>query len=216
LTKRAALGFRAHTGWAALVAAAGPPSSPTVVQRERVEIMPGKDANGPRFVYHAAAKLALPAAERLVRDARAEAGAKAKQAVRAAVDALEADGFDVVGAGVIVGNRPLTSPLAAILAAHSLIHAAEGELFRRALVDACEACGLPVRCVRANELAERGAAALDVAADALGERLAALGRAAGRPWAQDQKDALLAALLAFKRVPPSRPSAARRDSRGGR
>jgi hypothetical protein len=193
----AALGFRAHTGWAALTATAGPAASPTVLHRARVEMIAGGAADSPRFVYHAAAKLALPAAERLVRESAVEARAHAQEAIAAAVRALDERGFVVVASGVIGGNRPLTSTLEAILGAHSLIHAAEGELFRQAIAAASEACGVPVTTISARELWPRATRQLRVTEDRLRARLTEAGRAAGRPWAQDQKESLLVALLAL-------------------
>jgi hypothetical protein len=193
----AALGFRAHTGWAALTATAGPAASPTVLHRARVEMIAGRAADAPPFVYHAAAKLSLPAAERLVRASEAEARARATEAIAAAVRALDERGFVVVVSGVIGGNRELASPLAAILRAHSLIHAAEGELYRQAIAGASEACGVPVATVPARELWPRATRELRVSEDRLRTRLATAGRDAGRPWAQDQKESLLVALLAL-------------------
>lgn len=191
----AALGFRAHTGWAALVAAAGPASSPTVLHRARVEMIEGHAPNAPPFVYHAAAKLPLADAERLLRTSQIEARARAKKAIAAVVRELDARGFVVVAGGIIVGNRPLTSPLATILRAHSLIHAAEGALYRGALADACAACDVPVTTIRANELWPQGSKTLRLPEARLRARLTDAGP--GPPWAQDQKESLLVALLAL-------------------
>lgn len=196
-TKRAALGFRVHTGWAALVAAAGPASSPAILRRERVEMIAGHDPGAPPFVYHAAAKLAPAAAARLVRDAQAQARQGARAALATAIAELRQAGCDVVACGIIVGNRAVPSQLAAILAAHPLMHAAEGELFRQAIASASEACGVPVTPVPAGELYARGARALGAAPGSVAARLVAVGRDAGRPWAQDQKESLLVALVAL-------------------
>ncbi|MGZ3408322.1 MAG: hypothetical protein ACXVAN_17855 [Polyangia bacterium] len=193
----AALGFRAHTGWAALTATAGPASSPTVLHRARVEMIAGHTPNAPPYVYHAAAQLSLPAAERLVRASEAQARAHATAAIAAALRTLAERGFAVVASGVIGGNRALTSPLEAILRAHALIHAAEGELYRQAIAGASEACGVPVTIVPARELWPRATRQLRVTEERLRARLAEAGRGAGRPWAQDQKESLLVALLAL-------------------
>jgi hypothetical protein len=103
----------------------------------------------------------------------------------AMMDELRQNRHEVVRCGVLLGSgRPLPE-LAAILASHALIHTAEGELFRDALVWAARECGLPVTGVREKGL---NAAAL--------KRLDALGKALGPPWTQDQKYATLAALMA--------------------
>jgi hypothetical protein len=194
---RAALGFRAHTGWAAMVAAAGPPSSPTMLQRARVEMIAGHDPAAPPFVYHAASKLPLRAAERLVRESADQARTRAQQAIAAAIGELRERGYEIVATGVIVGNKLVTASLETILGAHPLIHAAEGELFRQAIVAGSETCDLPVTSVRAGELFSRGAKTLRVSEAILRARLAEAGRGAGKPWAQDQKESLLVALLAL-------------------
>ena len=73
---RAALGFRLHTGWAAVVAAAGQPGKIEVLLRSRIELLP-PDGSIPRFVYHEAAALDASGAAALVkRAASASRGAR--------------------------------------------------------------------------------------------------------------------------------------------
>ncbi|MFI5399705.1 MAG: hypothetical protein ACHQZQ_01465 [SAR324 cluster bacterium] len=161
-------------------------------------MIPGNDPDAPPFVYHAAAKLPLRSAERLLRESEEHARLRAKEAVAATIRHLRERGYQVVASGVIIGNRPLTSPLESILGAHSLIHAAEGELFRHAVIAGCEACKVPVSCVPARELYEWGTKSLRVSQDLLRNRLAEAGRGVGKPWAQDQKESLLVALVALE------------------
>jgi hypothetical protein len=78
-----------------------------------------------------------------------------------------------------------------------LVHAAEGELYRRVLVRACEACGIRALPIPAKEIELRAAGALGIAPAGLPARLAALGKHAGRPWARDQKESALAAWIAL-------------------
>ncbi len=68
--KPAALGFRVHTGWAAMIAVVRPSASslPTILDRRRGKMIAGSDP--PRFVYHAAAKLTLDSAKRFVLEAK--------------------------------------------------------------------------------------------------------------------------------------------------
>ena len=117
-------------------------------------------------------------------------------ALEAVVGELRNRHYEVVGSGIIVG-QPLVASLETILKSHSRIHAAEGELFRGAIRKASEALKIPVTEVRAGELQERGAKALGVSVAKLPQHLVTIGRAAGRPWARDQKIALLAAVLAL-------------------
>jgi hypothetical protein len=189
----AVLGFSCHTGWAAMLAASGPPGALEILERRRIEMIAGHDPGQPPFVYHAARALPLPAAERLVREAAAEAEARAREALAAALDAL--DGYAIAVAGFVTGAAPRATTLAAILGSHAEIHAAEGALYRDAIARACTAHGIRVVAVPARELAARAARVLGVAPAGVLERLAEIGRAAGRPWAKDQKDSLLAALV---------------------
>jgi len=192
----AALGVRAHSGWAALVVVAGPPASPAAIERRQLDLaIPG--LSGAKQPYHAARQLALESAAQLVERSAAEAELRAEHGLRAAIDDLAAQGYEVAGYGVLLGSgRPLP-PLAATLASHALVHSAEGELFRCALVRAGERCGLPVTAVRERELYTLGAVELGIPAAELQRRLAALGKSLGPPWRQDEKHAALVAWLAL-------------------
>ncbi len=192
----AALGFRAHSGWVAVVAVGGSPASPTVVDRRRVEIADPK-IRGSKQPFHAAEPLLLKEAERLIQRCTESTRLLALSAVRAALDDVRSKGYEVVGCGLLQGSgRPLPG-LPAILASHPLLHAAEGEFFREALAQASEKCGLAVTRVRERELLERASAALRLPADKLTARIAGIGKEIGPPWAQDQKQAALVAWLAL-------------------
>jgi hypothetical protein len=151
----------------------------------------------PRFVYHAAAKLTLDSAQRFVLEAESIALGGAKDALAAAIHDLRERGYEVVASGTIVGNRPFSSPLEATLRSHSLLHAAEGELFRQAIIRASEALGVPVTSVPARELYAQAVKHLGVSIEVIRQRLTEVGRDIGKPWTQDQKESLLVALLAF-------------------
>jgi hypothetical protein len=100
--------------------------------------------------------------------------------------AARVDGL--VGAGIVVGDHVVPDSVPKVLASHALMHAAEGQLYRDALVDAAQAAGLRVVCVPRTE----AQAELERVADAV----AALGRAAGTPWRKEHKLAAVAALAA--------------------
>jgi len=195
---RAALGFSVHTGWAAMVAvSSGPDGSTVILDRQRLVLM-GNDPHRPRFVYHAAQKLDPGAAERLVRESVQESAAKAKAALEQAVAEIETKRYRVVAGSIIVGSQSPPRSLDSILKSHSLIHAAEGELFRSAIRSASKALRIPITEVRSRELAARAAAILGIPAAEIDDHLAAVGRAAGHPWAKDHKDACLAASIALR------------------
>lgn len=189
----AALGFRAHSGWAALVAVAGPAAEPAAVVRRRVEL----SVRTPRQPFHAAEALAFAKAEELVRRATDEATALAERAVKDAVAELASMGHAGVAAGLLrAAGRPLPG-LREILASHALIHAAEGELFRDVLRRASRGCGLRLVEAGEKELEERAARSLRRPPGEIQARLAAWGKALGPPWTQDEKRAALVAWLAL-------------------
>ncbi len=194
-----ALGFRAHSGWAAMVALAGPPASPAVIVRRRIELA---DPRTPRPVqpYHAAEKLDLAEAEQIVSHAREEARRMAREALRAVSEELRKAGHEVVACGVLLGSGRPTGSLAVTLASHALIHTAEGELFRGALVHAGERLRLPVTGIKEREALARGAVELHLAPGELARRLTDLGSGFGPPWTQDQKLSTLAAWLALAAI----------------
>ncbi len=203
----AALGFRAHSGWAVLVAVAGPPHRPAVVNRRRIEIA-DPEIPGSKQPYHAAEGWPLAKAEEYMSRCTHRTKLLAQRAVSAAVADLREKGHDVVGCGILgASGRPLTT-LAAALASHALIHTAEGELFRNALIEAGRHCDLAVTKVAERELFARGAAALRIPVEELQRRVTELGRPLGPPWRQDEKYAALIGwmVLAAAARPSARPS----------
>jgi len=95
---------------------------------------------------------------------------------------------DVVGCSVLVGSRMPDWTTAQILAVHFRMHKAEGVLFQNALLWAAEKCKL-------NPLAvfEKEPTPIKVV-----KKIAELGKSVGAPWAKDQKDAALAALMVLQ------------------
>ncbi|HTS66169.1 MAG TPA: hypothetical protein VMH28_29300 [Candidatus Acidoferrales bacterium] len=173
----AALGFRAHSGWAVMVAAAG--GKP--VLRRRIEMIRegGFRANQP---YHAAADMPIEEAAPFLKRTEEDAIEMAAAQIREVLSALAGEGYGVRRAAVLLGAGKPLPDLPKILAAHPLIHTAEGVFFRHILTSACERCGLKVAGIR-----ER-----DLPAD-LVARMSPLGKVLGPPWTQDEKLATAAA-----------------------
>ena len=195
---RAALGFRLHTGWAALVAIAQPDKI-EVVLRRRVELLPA-DGSIPRFMYHTAAEMDDSAeAAALVERAAGAAEKTAVAAVRETVDELRRMKIAVKTAGIPTGSTAVPEDLDRILKAHPLIHAAEGALFQTAVARGCTECGLKITTVREKELLDRAAEACGTEPVRFRKSLDELRKTAGPPWSVDQKTAAAAALLALRR-----------------
>jgi len=196
MSSPAAIGFRAHSGWAAAVAIAGPRAAPAVVARRRIE-MRERGTAGPSQPYHAAVGLDIRDAERVVADCAARAVALAASALRGIVEDLGRLGHRVDGCGLLLASgRPLP-PLERILASHPLLHTAEGELFREALRAASRECGLALTAVKERDLFTRAATDLGLPAVRIESHVAAMGKAIGPPWRQDEKFAAVAAWLAL-------------------
>ena len=180
-----ALGFRAHSGWAAMVAVAGTLQAPRVLARLRV-VIADPELQGSKQPYHLAAQMPLSRAEVFVQKAIESSRALALEAMSGSVRVLGLQGHEVVACGLLLGSGKLLPRLEGILASHALIHAAEGEMFRDVLSWAARACNLPVTTVREKELP---IASL--------HGMTSLGKLLGPPWTQDQKYATLAALKAL-------------------
>jgi hypothetical protein len=192
-SQAAALGFRAHSGWAALVAVAGPAAEPIAILRRRVVL----SEKTPRQPFHAAEGQPLAAAEDLIGRSSEEAAQLAERAVKDVVAELRAMGHEPTACGLLLaGARPLPG-LSAILASHALIHTAEGELFRDVLRQASRRCGLGLTEVRERELEAEASRSLRRPPAALQHRVADWGKALGSPWTQDEKRAALVAWLAL-------------------
>jgi len=196
---RVALGFRAHSGWAAMVAVAGTFDSPRVLDRRRM-VVAHPELPGSKQPYHAAEELPFPEAEALIQRATESSQALACEALESAVNSLGREEHEVAACGVLMNSaRPLPN-LESILASHALIHTAEGAMFREVLIHAARELNLTVVCVREKELDS----------DSM-KIIATLGRHLGPPWTQDQKYATAAGLRALAesdrepRVPSGSP-----------
>jgi hypothetical protein len=191
-----ALGVEARTGWCVVVGLAGDAGAPEVVARERAVLCP--DAL-PRFAYHAAAELPVDQAGPMVEQVRAAASAMAGDVLRTLIADLAPQGHRVVALAVAAGTDRQHDDLASILASHARLHAAEGELYREAVVDGATEVGLPVvRFAKGDAVAElAGELGRDPAA--LEGTIGGWGKALGPPWRKEHKDAAAAAWLALLR-----------------
>ena len=175
-----ALGFRVHSGWAALVALAGPGDSPHVIVRRRVALADAS-IRGAKQPYHTAEPMPLDAAATFLGKCQEATNTLAIQAIQDCLSELH--GYEVAGACVLLASgRPLPD-LHAILASHALIHTAEGEFYRAGLREACRQLGLTEIGMRERDLLP------EIGPSGVGD----LGKAIGPPWRQDEKLAALAA-----------------------
>jgi hypothetical protein len=189
----AALGFRAHSGWAVVVTVGGSALDPVLLDRRRIEIA-DPAVPGSKQPFHTAEQLPFEQAETLIDVCRTSSTALAKRAVTAVVADIERQGHRIAGAGLLCGSGRALPGLAATLQSHALIHTAEGEFFRDALERASESCSLPVAKIKERALWDRSAEMFHLSAANLQRRIDGLGRTLGPPWRQDEK---LSALVAW-------------------
>ena len=190
--KRAAFGVQMHSGWGVLVAVSEDPIE--ILARQRI-VTADPEMQGAIQPYHFAARLESPDQEKHLGQCAAASSRLAAAAIAEVVKELSGRDYRIAGAAVLsASGRPLPA-LALILAAHPLIHTAEGEFFRHAVCTACEGLQIPVTRIRERELDERARAAFGNAARQVESNIAGLGRSIGPPWTRDHKAATLAAAL---------------------
>jgi hypothetical protein len=194
--KPAALGFRVHSGWTSLIALALEDNQPVVLARQRPHLV-ATFSYAFRQPYHTAEKMDLAEARTFLDQQRREARKLAFEALHAAQPQAAQQGYELTRAALLLASgRPLPE-LSKILASHSIIHAADGEFFREALLQACIRADLPVTKIKDHELLATASATLRRNPAALARFVTDLGKPLGSPWTQDEKFATLAAWLAL-------------------
>lgn len=192
----AAIGFRAHSGWAAVVAVAGGAREPRILLRSRIRMTDGSIA-GAKQPFHAAEEMGMPRAADYIRRCVERSGALALEGLRGALAEIRRSGHrTVAGALLRASGRPLGT-LEDTLASHAKIHTADGEHFRDALAAASRRCRLKVVGIPEREVWERAAKAARVPVPELQALVAACKKAVGAPWTADEKLATAAALAAL-------------------
>ena len=195
-----ALGLKAHSGWAALVAIGQHDGTLSLVDRRRLELVDRDEASWAKQPYHAAEGLPARDARQIVERGLTAARRHATREVRDAVTRLEREGHTIDGCAVLMGRPMPEWSVDDILAVHFRMHKAEGVLFRDALARAAKACGQRLVEIPEKTLQDHARRALGALPVALAKHIATLGKTAGPPWGKDQKDAALAAMIALGRL----------------
>jgi hypothetical protein len=175
------IGVVARTGSAVVVALSGPGGAPRFAGRWEIGLT---GAGLPAQPYHVAAGMDLAAADVLVGGAVRAAEDAAAAGLRLVADGLPA-AAEVLAVAVAVKPARVPDDLADVLRSHAWMHAAEGVLYREAVLVAARRCGWTPRAVDFSELPQA-------------QRLVSeIGLAAGRPWRRIEKDAARAAIAAL-------------------
>ena len=191
---KVAFGFKAHSGWAALVVVGQNGGDTVIIDRRRVELVEHEWAKQP---YHAAEDLKSAPARNLVKRGIEEAQRNAIRVMQAAIERETTRGNEVSACAVLVGDPMPDWTVEEILAVHFRMHKAEGVLFRDVLARAAESCGLRLVEIPEKQLTDFAEKVLSAPASTVAKKIAMLGKSVGPPWGKDQKDATLSALVAL-------------------
>ncbi|HEY6377072.1 MAG TPA: hypothetical protein VIX90_16245 [Edaphobacter sp.] len=194
--KHAAVGFSAHSGWTALVAISLEEGSPLVLLRQRPHLVKTFTYEF-RQPYHTAEKRPLAEARSVISHARTDARRLAYQAIHSVQTRLQEQDYELKRCSLLLASgRPLPA-LPQILSSHALIHTADGELFREALIHASLRCGFEMFTAKESVLLETASHTLHLQPDELIRCLTNLGSGLGSPWTRDEKFAALVAWLSL-------------------
>jgi len=195
---KVALGLKAHSGWAVLVAVGIEKDEIHVLDRRRIELVE-KGSMWAKQPYHAAEGQEPAKARKIVQAGIAMSRRCALKELRAAVKRLKPAGHKVSACVVLVPSPMPDWTTAEILAVHFRMHKAEGVLFPDSLLRAAKKCGLRCLPVPEKQLVERAKQVLGNRSRAVAGRINKLGKVVGPPWGSDQKNAALSAVLAAMR-----------------
>ena len=191
---KAAIGFKPRTGRAVMVTLASDAQDTRVIDRQEIALLPP----GEMAPYHAAEGLESKAADRHVKAAIERARKLAGAAVKDAANRCAGAGHDLAGVGVLVGTGMPQWTTDEILAVHVRMHKAEGEMFRDILVEAVRDFEMEPTTLPDKTALDAAAKKLGITRAKLDAEIAAMGKAAGPPWGQYQKEAAAAALVALR------------------
>src|SRR5689334_22862619 len=193
------MGFRVHSGWAAVVAVCVEKGAPVVLERKRAHLVKTFTYTF-RQPYHTAEKMQLPEARKFIAQVEKEAKQLAVRVIHGMQSEFEKLDIKLTrGSLLLASGRPLPS-LENTLASHALIHTADGELFREALSWGAKRCGLEMMGIKERMLLECAQQSLRMQPAVLLRHITELGKPFGSPWSQDEKFATLVAWLVLPGV----------------
>ena len=194
--KKAVVGFRAHSGWTALVAVSLEKGVPTVLSRQRLQLVETFSFKF-RQPFHTAETMRFEDANKFISAVRVAAEHIAYRSLHTVRLDLRKRGYQLDRVGLLLASGKPLPELEKILQSHALIHTADGELFRQVLRHASTRCGMQITCTKERGLLERCTEVFSLKPPELLRRVTELGRPFGSPWSQDEKFATLAAWLVF-------------------
>jgi hypothetical protein len=192
--KRAALGFRMHSGWGVLVAVSNDAGKLEIIERRRIVTM-DPQIPGAKQPYHFAETLKITEAEKHIAKCATASELLGFAQIGQLLRELDARKYRVAASVIILASGRALPPLPKILASHPLLHTAEGEFFREAVRKACERLDISVTAIRERDLDERAKQAFGKGASRIQHGISTMGKSIGPPWTKDHKTAALAAAI---------------------
>jgi hypothetical protein len=180
-----------------MVVLGGTAADPDLLARSRVQLIDDHDLES-KQPYHAVEFLCVEEATGRLDGYMAVATSMAQTALRAQLEELKGRHISVKSVGILDSSSRKQVPLQSILASHALIHAADGDHFRNALLVAAEQCRLSVRRIPVKGLEAHAGKCLSMPLNRILDRVNKLGRGQGPPWGADQKKAALLAWTLLK------------------
>jgi hypothetical protein len=192
IATQAAVGFRVKSGWAAAVLLAGPSRAPRAIERRIVELSE-PDVPESKQPYHAAMGKVEENEDKIRQRTKVVERAAARSVTQLVHD-FHAAGYDLCGAGLVVGSqidpKSISNP-------HIRAHALEGRLFRSVLEKALQAHGLACSIMVERDAYSKAAVRFARPEGELKRVVSDLGRALSGPWRAEEKLASLAAWMAL-------------------
>lgn len=174
-----------------------------LIDRLRIELVEEPWAKQP---YHAAETLKPEIARALVERGIKSANSAAAKELKILVQ-REVDRKNVVTACAVLSSSAMPEwTVDEILSVHFRMHKAEGVLFREAILKAAKLCKLRAIEILEKSLMSEAPSRLGLSEKSLTTTIANLGKVCGPPWARDQKDAAVAAMIALSESRISRLS----------
>ena len=194
--RKAALGIRCHSGWAASILLCEDGDAVAVLDRRRLQLCDSA-IEGSKQPFHTAEPMAFAKGEAFIARCEAATEALARAAIDTVLTVATARKLSIHSCGILSASGRKLPSLKGILASHTLIHAAEGEFYRDAMARACDRAGLSVLCIRERDTLRQAAHQTGLREGQLKDHLSQIGKQLGPPWTEDQKLATLAAWVAL-------------------
>jgi hypothetical protein len=199
MSGRVAVGFRAKTGWAAVVLLESTADGPRLLDSRRLELCDPEEPDS-RQPYHAGFGTFNEndaEVKRLVRGVRRFAS----RAMKRLLDEYSAARHAPRSGAVVAGSD--VDPLK-IANLHMRAHALEGRLYRNVVEDGLAAASLGCELLLERDLYSRAAQRLGLRESALKKAVTELGRSIAGGWRAENKAAALAAWVVLQSGPTDR------------